>query len=45
MIDTHGRRDPIKTTINLIKKPHEDEKLETEKKKLDTQRQNQKDEI
>jgi hypothetical protein len=45
MTDSHGRNNPIKTTINLIKKPHEDEKLETEKKKLDTQRQNQKDEI
>jgi hypothetical protein len=45
MMDTHGRSNPIETTINLIKKLHEDEKLETENRKLDTQRQKQKDEI
>jgi len=40
MVDKHGRNNPIKTTINLIKKLHAVEKEETEKKKL-----KQKDEI
>jgi hypothetical protein len=35
MIDNHRTCNPIKTPINLIKKLHAVEKLETEKKKLE----------